>query len=169
MGAALSARIGRRADESAMSPLTIRKMRGMDLPHVLPIELATFTMPWSEATFRGLLRRTDSDLLVADWDGRIVGYSVFWAVTDQGELGNVAVTQEYRGRGIGRKLVEAVLERAVERGVREIFLEVRKSNQCAQNLYRTFGFQEVGKRRNYYVEPAEDALVMKLELDVVLS
>lgn len=152
-----------------MSATLIRKMRGADLPRVMEIELATFTMPWSEATFRGLLRRTDSDLYVADVRGAVAGYAVFWSVTDQGELGNVAVAAEYRGRGLGRKLVETVLERAAERGIREMFLEVRRSNEGAQNLYRTFGFFEVGKRKNYYLEPVEDALIMKKVIDVVTT
>lgn len=152
-----------------MSATLIRKMRGADLPRVMEIELATFTMPWSEATFRGLLRRTDSDLYVVDVRGAVAGYAVFWSVTDQGELGNVAVAAEYRGRGLGRKLVETVLERAAERGVREMFLEVRRSNEGAQNLYKTFGFFEVGKRKNYYLEPVEDALIMKKVIDVVTT
>jgi len=152
-----------------MTKIEIRKMRAADLSTVMQIELVTFTMPWSEATFRGLLRRTDSDLFIADMAGAVVGYAVFWSVTDQGELGNVAVAEAHRGRGIGGKLVEAVLERASERGVREVFLEVRRSNAGAQNLYRTFGFFEVGKRKNYYLEPVEDALVMRKVLDAVTS
>lgn len=144
-----------------MNAIEIRRMRSTDLPRVMLIELSTFTMPWSEATFRGLLRRKDSDLLVAELKGEVVGYAVFWAVFDQGELGNVAVDDEYRGQGIGGKLIEAVLERARERGVREIFLEVRKSNVRAQQLYETFGFTQVGRRKNYYLEPLEDALVLK--------
>ena len=139
-------------------------MRAADLPQVMLIEFATFTMPWSEATFRGLLRRRDSDLIVADIKGEIAGYAVFWAVMDQGELGNVAVDDDHRGKGIGSKLIEAILDRAEERGVREIFLEVRKSNLRAQDLYKDFGFTEVGRRKNYYLEPLEDALVMKKEL-----
>ena len=147
-----------------MSRVEVRKMRSMDVPSVMRIEVETFTMAWSESTFRGLLRRKDSDLFVAEIDRTIVGYSVFWAVTDQGELGNVAVVKDRRGQGIGRKLIEAVLARAAERGVREIFLEVRKSNYGAQTLYGTFGFYEVARRKNYYLEPSEDALVMRLDL-----
>lgn len=142
-------------------------MRSTDLARVMHIELTTFTMPWSEATFRGLLRRKDSDLLVAEMGGDIAGYAVFWAVLDQGELGNVAVHEDFRGRGIGRQLVRAVLDRADDRGVREVFLEVRYSNTNAQELYRAFGFIEVGRRRNYYLEPLEDALVMKIVLESV--
>jgi [ribosomal protein S18]-alanine N-acetyltransferase len=148
-----------------MKRVDIRKMKTTDLPQVMLIELATFTMPWGEATFRGLLRRKDSDLWVADHKGDIAGYAVFWAVMDQGELGNVAVDEDYRGQGVGSLLIEAVLERARERGVRDIFLEVRKSNVRAQELYKTFGFSEVGRRKNYYLEPLEDALVMKKSID----
>ena len=148
-----------------MKLVEIRRMRTADLPRVMLIELSTFTMPWSEATFRGLLRRKDSDLLVADYNGDIAGYAVFWAVMDQGELGNVAVDEDHRGRGIGSELIQAVMECAHERGVREIFLEVRKSNVRAQDLYKTFGFSEVGRRKNYYLEPLEDALVMKKVID----
>ena len=148
-----------------MKSLDIRTMRSADLPQVMLIELSTFTMPWSEATFRGLLRRRDSDLLVADVKGEIAGYAVFWAVLDQGELGNVAVDESHRGQGIGSKLIQAVLDRATDRGVREVFLEVRKSNIGAQDLYKTFGFSEVGRRKNYYLEPLEDALVMKKIID----
>lgn len=150
-----------------MMRAVIRRMQAADLPEVMQIELATFTMPWSESTFRGLLRRNDSDLFVAEHEGSIAGYAVFWAVTEQGELGNVAVAESRRGGGIGTMLVDAVLLHASERGVREIFLEVRKSNSGAQNLYKGFGFYEVGRRKNYYVEPVEDALVMRLDLPML--
>lgn len=154
---------------NTVSKVQIRKMHSMDVASVMRIELETFTMPWSESTFRGLLRRKDSDLFVAEHAGAVVGYSVFWAVTDQGELGNVAVSQEARGQGIGRKLIEAVIIQAAERGVREVFLEVRKSNFGAQTLYGTFGFYEVARRKNYYLQPSEDALVMRLDLPVCES
>lgn len=149
-----------------MKAVEIRRMRASDLPQVMLIELTTFTMPWSEATFRGLLRRKDSDLLVAELKGNVAGYAVFWSVLDQGELGNVAVDDEIRGHGIGTKLIQAVLDCAYERGVREVFLEVRKSNVRAQDLYKSFGFTEVGRRRNYYLEPLEDALVMKKIIEI---
>jgi [ribosomal protein S18]-alanine N-acetyltransferase len=145
--------------------IAIRRMRPADLPRVMEIELVCFTMPWSEATFRGLLRRTDADLFIAEHVGEIAGYAAFWAVLDQGELGNVSVAPGWRRRGIGQKLVNAVLARAGERGVREVFLEVRVSNVGAQKLYQQYGFAEVGRRRNYYLEPVEDALVMRKDLD----
>lgn len=145
----------------------IRGMRQLDLSRVMQIELECFTMPWSEATFRGLLRRNDADLVVAEVDGEVVGYAAFWAVLDQGELGNVSVTTKWRRQGIGNRLVRTILQRARERNVREVYLEVRVSNAGAQNLYRSYGFEEVGRRRNYYLDPVEDALVMKKLLDVI--
>ena len=149
------------------TPVTIRNMRQLDLSRVMQIELECFTMPWSEATFRGLLRRSDADLIVAETDGQVVGYAAFWSVLDQGELGNVSVTAKWRRQGIANRLIRVILNRAFDRSVREVYLEVRVSNLGAQDLYRAHGFEEVGRRRNYYLEPVEDALVMKRQLDVV--
>lgn len=145
--------------------VAIRRMQLADLPRVMEIELESFTMPWSEITFRGLLRRSDADLFVAEADGRLVGYAVFWAVLDEGELGNVSVASAYRRRGIGAILVDTVLKRAAERGVRDVYLEVRVSNVGAQELYDRFGFEQVGRRRNYYIQPVEDAFVMRKRLN----
>ena len=131
-----------------MEEVTIRRMEAHDLGRVLDIERRSYTMPWTEATFRGLLRRTDADLFVAETlELDVTAYAVFWAVLDQGEL------------------LDAVARRARERGVRELFLEVRVSNNTARQLYQSYGFREVGRRRNYYMEPVEDALVMRKDLE----
>lgn len=147
-----------------MSGLSIRAMREADLEAVNAIEQCSYSVPWSDATFRGLLRRRDADLLVAERDARVVGYIVFWQVLDQGELGNVAVTPDERRRGVARRLIAALMERAAARGVQELFLEVRPSNPGARQLYESFGFIPVGRRRNYYQEPVEDAVVMRVLL-----
>lgn len=141
--------------------LELRAMRFSDIADVMEIELRSYTMPWTEPTFRSLLRRPDAELLVAAVDGVLVGYAVSWYVLDQGELGNVAVAPNWRNRGVGRRLVCEVLGHAHQRGVREVFLEVRPSNQVARQLYERLGFQEVGRRRNYYMNPREDAVVMR--------
>jgi ribosomal-protein-alanine N-acetyltransferase len=145
--------------------ITLRPMLAGDLATVMEIEQVSYTMPWTESTFRGLLRRRDADLIVADAVGRVVGYAVSWSVVDQCELGNVAVSADWRGMGIGRSLVLEVLRLARGRSVREVFLEVRPSNPVAQRLYASLGFRLVGRRKNYYFEPVEDALVMRLGLD----
>ncbi len=150
-----------------MAEVKIRRMETRDLGRVMEIEQVAYTMPWTESTFRGLLRRSDADLFVAETpEADLAGYAVAWAVLDQGELGNVAVSPEYRHRGVAHKLLDAVIERARERLVRELFLEVRVSNSTARQLYQSYGFREVGRRRNYYMEPVEDALVMRKDLDV---
>lgn len=140
----------------------LRPLRYDDLARVQEIEQASFSTPWKDETFRGLLRRSDTDLVGAESEGRLVGYAITWTVADQAELGNVAVAPEARGRGIGRALVEAVVERVGRRGAKECFLEVRESNGTAQALYRSMGFEAVGRRRAYYAAPVEDALVMRL-------
>ncbi len=142
----------------------IRPLCEADLPRVMAIENASFSTPWKEATFRSLLRRTDCDLFVAEADGRVDGYAVAWTVIDQSELGNVAVSDEVRGRGVGGALVDAVIDRIRERGAHECFLEVRESNVTAQAVYRDRGFTVVGRRTRYYASPTEDALVMRLRL-----
>jgi [ribosomal protein S18]-alanine N-acetyltransferase len=147
-----------------MSEVRLREMVAEDLPAVVAIEKESYTVPWSEATFRGLLRRRDAELIVAESHGIVIAYAIFWCVIDQSELGNVAVTAKWRGRGIGERLVAEVLRRAGQRGVREVYLEVRPSNEVARRLYERFGFSQVGRRRNYYQEPVEDALVMRRPL-----
>jgi ribosomal-protein-alanine N-acetyltransferase len=140
-------------------------MTRADLGSVMAIERAAFSMPWRATTFESLLTRSDADLIaaVAD-DDRLVGYAVVWTVVDQAELGNVAVEEGWRKRGVGRMLVEAALERARARDAEECFLEVRESNRDAQALYEKCGFRSIGRRRRYYSNPTEDALVMRAEL-----
>lgn len=147
----------------AADALSLRDMREDDLARVLEVENVSYSIPWSETTFRGLLRRTDAELVVATDASSIIGHAVYWYVLDQGELGNVAVSPEARGRGVGAMLVKEIVGRAARRGVRELFLEVRPSNATARHLYDKFGFAQVGRRRNYYQEPLEDALVLRLE------
>jgi ribosomal-protein-alanine N-acetyltransferase len=144
--------------------LSVRRLREADLSRVGEIAREAFSTPWQEATFRGLLRRADTDMLAAELDGRLVGYAICWTILDQAELGNVAVAADARGLGAGRRLVEAVIETLLRRGARECFLEVRESNLVAQGLYERIGFELVGRRRAYYNAPVEDALVMRIHL-----
>lgn len=154
------------AREPGTAGTRIRFAREEDLAAVLELERASFSVPWKEETFRGLLRRrTDSDLLVAEAEGAVVGYAACWTVLDQAELGNVAVSPSTRGRGIGGALVDAVVERVRRRGAAECYLEVRESNLQAQAVYERRGFAVVGRRRRYYAHPTEDALVMRLRIE----
>ena len=146
---------------AAEGEVRIRELQEDDLPRVLEIERESFSTPWHESTFRGLLRREDTDLLGAEMTGRLVGYSICWTVMDQAELGNLAIAGELQGRGTGRILLEAAMHRLRQRRVRECFLEVRESNHVARKLYETSAFVVVGHRKGYYSRPTEDALVMR--------
>lgn len=143
----------------------VRPLRGDDLERVIEIERECFSTPWKETTFRGLMKRSDTDVLVAETaDGRVEGYAACWTVIDQSELGNVAVSPDARGTGLGGALVDAVVDAIRARGSAECYLEVRESNEDAQSLYRQRGFETVGRRPRYYSLPTEDALVMRLRI-----
>jgi ribosomal-protein-alanine N-acetyltransferase len=135
-----------------------------DIPGVVELERASFGSPWTPETFARILENDRVELWVAVDDG-LAGYAVLWCVADQGELANIAVAPAARRRGIGGRLLDWILEVARRRGVTELFLEVRESNRPARELYRTRGFREAGRRRNYYQNPREDALILVRRLD----
>ncbi|MGD8277741.1 MAG: ribosomal protein S18-alanine N-acetyltransferase [Gemmatimonadota bacterium] len=147
-------------------PVEVRAMIAADLEAVTRIERDSYSAPWTEQTFRSLVDRPDTDALTALSDGVVVGFAVTWSVGDQAELGNVAIAKDWRNLGIGERLVREVVVRLGRRGVHEVFLEVRVSNRTARRLYERLGFVEIGRRRNYYARPAEDAIVMRKRLRV---
>lgn len=108
-------------------------------------------------------------ILVAEADNAVLGYIVGRAVEDQSEILNLGVTLHARRRGIGTGLVRHMLAAFAAAGVREAFLEVRESNLAAQELYRGFGFQDVGRRRRYYRRPVEDAVILRAAISAVGS
>lgn len=95
--------------------------------------------------------------------GAVVGYCGFWMAADEAHISTIAVHPNSRQRGIGQLLLVAAIERAAELGANIVSLEVRVSNMVAQNLYRKYGFQVVGRRRRYYSDNREDALIMTAE------
>lgn len=136
-------------------------MRPSDLPGVLYIERRSFSMPWEEATFRGLLRRHTAALFVAEDAGQLIGYAVLWFAADEAELGDLAVHPEARRRGLGRWILEGALREARLRGATHVFLEVREANAGARRMYEKAGFETVGVRPSYYTHPVEDAILMR--------
>jgi ribosomal-protein-alanine N-acetyltransferase len=141
--------------------VVVRPMDRRDVNAVVAIEGDAFTTPWQADTFTGLLARDGAELLVmTDDDDTVVGYAILWCILDQGELANIAIVPARRGEGLGRALLLQVLDVARARGVQQLFLEVRASNEVAINLYLRQGFEEVGVRKNYYGRPPEDAKVM---------
>ena len=106
-------------------------------------------------------------ILVAEGDSGVLGYIVGRAMGDQGEILNLGVPLSARRRGVGTSLVRQLLASFAAAGVREVFLEVRESNFAAQGLYRTFGFQDVDRRRRYYRRPVEDAVILRAAIPAV--
>jgi len=123
-----------------------------------------FSDPWSAQDFRDCVT-SDAHFLVAEvrGSGDIVGYVVAFEAADEGEILNLAVAPAGRRNGLGRALVQAILEALTARGVRQTYLEVRESNAPARALYAAHGFKEVGRRKQYYRRPVEDAIVLRLD------
>ncbi len=141
--------------------IAVRGLEAEDVEAVVVIETDAFSTPWQADTFLGLLDRDGVELVVMthDTDG-VIGYAVLWCILDQGELANIALTPGRRGTGLGSHLLRHVMGIGRDRGVEKLFLEVRASNLGAIELYKRFGFHDVGLRRAYYQAPREDARVM---------
>ena len=147
-----------------MSEPVIRFMRLKDVDAVAAIEQETFARPWSRESFRQeLTRNAVARYLVAEEDGKILGYAGAWVILDESHITNIAVLEAFRGRGIGKQLTKALLQYLSNLGASYATLEVRVSNERAQHLYRSLGFVSVGKRKRYYEDNQEDAWLMVCE------
>jgi ribosomal-protein-alanine N-acetyltransferase len=132
-----------------------------DLPAVHAIERQSFSTPWPPHAYRAELEANQLAHYICTWvGGRIVGYAGMWLVVDEAHVTTFAVDPAWRRRGIGDRLLIALLDAAVQRGARDATLEVRVSNVGARRLYEKFGFRPVGVRPRYYSDDGEDALVM---------
>jgi len=151
------------------APFSLRRMRAEDLAAVLAIERVSFPNPWPATTFLGEIQNrsvSHSYVAVAVSGGRelVIGYVIFWLIADEAQVNNIAVHPEFRGQGVGESLMGRALDMIRDLGGNFVILEVRLSNQSAQSLYRKLGFSEIGRRRSYYFNPEEDALVLGLSL-----
>jgi ribosomal-protein-alanine N-acetyltransferase len=146
----------------AVNSISLSPMQPGDLNAVMEIERRSFPNPWSPGLFLHELKLPFSKTLLArqaNGSNTVLGYVCRWLVGDEVHILNLAVGPERRRSGIGRMLVESVIEDAQAHGVNLITLEVRRGNEAAVALYRSFGFKEAGVRRNYYGR-GEDAIVM---------
>ncbi|HMM27525.1 MAG: ribosomal protein S18-alanine N-acetyltransferase [Chloroflexota bacterium] len=166
---------------------TLRPMTTDDIPQVLKIDHASFTTPWSARTYEFEINNRDSSHLVVveaagagaprtnGWRGlaarlrssgptafEIAGYGGCWLIAGEAHISTIAVAPDYRGRGLGELLLAAMLRRALNLSGEYSVLEVRASNLTAQALYQKYHYQVVGRRRGYYRDDGEDALLMEV-------
>jgi len=145
----------------------IRRATADDLDAIMDLEHASFPADaWSAAMMREELASRHGWYVVDELAGRITGYAGLRAVagSKDADVQTIAIAEASRGRGRGRALIEALLDEAARRGVRDVFLEVRADNPVAQSLYASEGFTVLSRRPRYYQPDDVDAIVMKLDL-----
>lgn len=147
-----------------MSSVTIRRMAESDLEIISSIERDVFTDPWSLNAFKTDLNNDMALPMVAEFENKIVGYSNIYIVAGKAQIANFAVAPGFRNRGVGRLLMNEIVDRAEEKKCRVIFLEVRESNTPALELYKSYGFNAAGQRKDYYSKPQESAIIMVKEI-----
>ena len=142
------------------SEIIIRRMTMDDVDGVAAVEAATFPTPWSREAFASEMKNVAARYLVAEKDGKIIGFAGAWIILDESHITNIAVLKDERGQGVGRQLTHGLLQYLSNLGAAYATLEVRKSNEVAQNLYKSLGFIKLGVRKRYYEDNGEDALIM---------
>lgn len=141
--------------------INVGKMTEEQLDGVMDVEESSFSIPWSRRDFEKELRENNMAVYyTATEDGRVAGYAGMWHVVNEGHITNVAVHPDFRGRGIGSLLMDALEAEARKREMIGLTLEVRVGNAPAQSLYSSHGFFVEGLRKNYYHDTKEDAVIM---------
>ncbi len=143
--------------------MTIRFWEEKDIDVIAKIEQECFIAPWSKEMLCDCLRYPYYRCFVAEEGGQVCGYCCLIALFEDGEVANIAVSKEYRGRGIAKALMKTMHDTAKRNGATRCLLEVRKSNAPAISLYQGFGYQKYGERARYY-EDGEDAILMQKDL-----
>jgi ribosomal-protein-alanine N-acetyltransferase len=138
----------------------IRKATGADLAVLLALEEASFSDPWGEGDVTSYICRETAMCFTATDESGVVGYIIGTKIPPEGEIYRIAVRSDKRQRGIGYRLLSYALKTEIGHGVETVFLEVRSKNSPAIALYKAYGFSECGKRKNYYQNPSDDAIIM---------
>ncbi len=153
------------ANPSALAPL-IREMRQTDVPRIAALERQAYEFPWSPGIFRDCLLAGYTSL-VAEFRGDVIGYAIMSVAAGEAHLLNLCVATGVRRCGYGRRLLDVVIERALQAGAERMHLEVRPSNEAALALYANYGFERIGLRKHYYraSSGSEDAVLLARWLD----
>lgn len=146
--------------------MEFRKMTAGEVSQVAELEKLCFTLPWSEKSVAGELENPLALWLVAMEGDSLAGYVGSQTVMDETDMMNLAVAPQFRRQGVAEALVNALVASLKERGSWCLTLEVRDSNEAARALYAKLGFVEIGRRRGYYRDPREDALILRKEWEI---
>lgn len=146
--------------------MMFREMNESDLAQVLTVERNAYSHPWTEGNFKDSLVGSD-EIWLLELEGEVVGHGVISAAVGEAHLLNICVARQHHRKGLGRAILEFVIERAKQLGATVMFLEVRESNTSAIALYLAEGFRTIGSRKNYYPfgSEREHAVVMSLSID----
>src|SRR5699024_277992 len=148
-----------------MAEFVIQEMTGNDIDAVLELDLKCFSAPCNREIYEKEVNENDfAHYFIIKTDEKVIGYVVLWLVLEDAQVTNIAIAPEYRGYGIGEQLFGFALQYLLKQGAKQLSLEVRKSNEVAQNLYKKFGLKKGGVRKNYYPDNGEDAFVMWVKL-----
>lgn len=144
--------------------LYLRNMTTADIDEVMAIETVAFASPWSRQFFLEELQAVHARSILCQMEGKPIGYVIYWELPGELDIHNVAVHPRYRRQGVARAMLGDIIESAAKRGFRRLTLEVRRSNDAAQALYRSLGFEVCGLRKGYYSDNGEDAWLMECKL-----
>ena len=144
--------------------MKIRTLISDDIDAIYQIECNSFSKPWSKNAIEQELENPLAYYVVAEKDSVAVGYAGMWQVMGEGQITNVAVDSGYRGNGIGKDLIKALIHAAKGNQLEVLLLEVRESNMAARGLYEQCGFTQTGLRKNYYEAPVENAILMEYKV-----
>ena len=146
----------------------IRPMRESDLDRVQEIDRLSFSLPWPDRAYQYELHENElsslwvAEVLLKQGNWQVAGMIVVWFIVDEAHIATLAVAPEFRGHGLAKSLVKTALEAAININMNQATLEVRANNIPAQQLYKSFGFEIVGRRPRYYRDNHEDALIMTI-------
>ena len=148
--------------EREKSEVSFKLATKYDVDDLYDLEVSTFTIPWTKNSLENAIIDEKGIFVIAEKEGEVVGYIGMYKILEEGHINNIAVKRKYKGEGIATKLFYELKRIGAERGVEAYTLEVRVSNLPAINLYKKLGFKEEGRRKNYYPDTKEDALIMWL-------
>ena len=155
----ITAAIDKLTKEDFFSEMQVVKIEREHIKAIAELEKVCFSEPWSEETLLSAYK-TGTKFFVAVKNNKVLGYVGISCIIDEGYITNVAVFPEYRRMGVGSALLNRIFSHACDEGLSFVSLEVRESNESAISLYEKFGFKIEGKRKNFYSNPSEDALIM---------